>query len=174
MLFRSFSSDTDENCNGLADDADFGTLPGSKFNFFADSDNDTFTVATASRYCDAPAGFRAAASALVDCNDNNAAINPSATEVCDAGNVDENCNNLADNNDIGALDSTKANFWADADSDTYTVAGASRFCDLPTGFRAAVGPGRLQRRRCGDQSGRYRGLRREQCRRELQRLRRQQ
>ena len=133
-------TNTDEDCDSLADDADFSALPATKSNFYADIDNDTYTLATVSRFCDQPTGYRTAASALADCNDAIAAINPGATEVCDAGNIDENCNNLADNNDSGVLDTTRSNFWADGDNDTYTVVTASRFCDQPAGYRVAASP----------------------------------
>jgi len=133
-------TNTDEDCDSLADDADFSTLPASKSNFYADIDNDTYTLATVSRFCDQPTGYRTAASTLADCNDAVAAINPGATEVCDANNVDENCNSLADNSDSGVLDSTRTNFWADSDNDTYTVVTASRFCDQPAGYRVAASP----------------------------------
>jgi predicted outer membrane repeat protein len=132
------SADTDENCSGAADDADAGVLDSTRSDFWADSDADTYTVAAATRFCDMPAGFLAAASTLVDCNDGDAGVNPGMTELCDAANVDENCNNVADNDDAGAADSTKFDFFADADSDSYSVATATRFCDIVPGFVAIV------------------------------------
>ena len=131
-------ANTDENCNGLADNADSGAADLGKSNFYADADSDTYTVATATRYCDIVVGYVASVSAPIDCNDNDAAINPGATEICDAANVDENCNGLADNADATAADSGKTNFYADIDNDTYTLASASRFCDSVTGYRTAA------------------------------------
>ena len=131
-------ANTDENCNGLADNADSGAADAGKSNFYADADSDTYTVATATRYCDIVVGYIASVSASIDCNDNNAAINPGATEICDAANVDENCNGLADNADATAADAGKTNFYADIDNDTYTLASASRFCDSVTGYRTAA------------------------------------
>ena len=132
------AANTDENCNGLADNADSGAADLGKSNFYADADSDTYTVATATRYCDIVVGYVASVSAPIDCNDNDAAINPGATEICDAANVDENCNGLADNADATAADSGKTNFYADIDNDTYTLASASRFCDSVTGYRTAA------------------------------------
>ena len=132
------AANTDENCNGLADNADSGAADAGKSNFYADADSDTYTVATATRYCDIVVGYVASVSAPIDCNDNDAAINPGATEICDAANVDENCNGLADNADSGAADLGKSNFYADADSDTYTVATATRYCDIVVGYVASV------------------------------------
>ena len=132
------AANTDENCNGLADNADSGAADSGKSNFYADADSDTYTVATATRYCDIVVGYVASVSAPIDCNDNDAAINPGATEICDAANVDENCNGLADNADSGAADLGKSNFYADADSDTYTVATATRYCDIVVGYVASV------------------------------------
>ena len=132
------AANADENCNNLADNADIGATDASKSDFFADSDADTYTVATATRYCDIVTGYLAAVSAPIDCNDSDAAINPGATEICDAANVDENCNNLADNADIGASDASKSDFFADSDSDTYTAGSATRYCDIVTGYFATV------------------------------------
>ena len=132
------AANTDENCNGLADNADSGAADSGKTNFYADIDNDTYTLASATRYCDIVAGYLVSVSASIDCNDNDAAINPGATEICDAANVDENCNGLADNADATAADAGKTNFYADIDNDTYTLASASRFCDSVTGYRTAA------------------------------------
>ena len=131
-------ANTDENCNGLADNADATAADAGKTNFYADIDNDTYTLAPATRFCDIVVGYRVAVSASIDCNDNNAAINPSATEICDVANTDENCNGLADNADATAADAGKTNFYADIDNDTYTLASASRFCDSVTGYRTAA------------------------------------
>lgn len=53
----------------------------------------------------------------VDCNDANAAIHPGAAEVCDPGNVDEDCNGLADSADSGLSNGTSA--FHDTDGDGY-------------------------------------------------------
>jgi hypothetical protein len=205
------AGNVDENCNGVADNADSGAAVGSKTTFYVDADGDTHTTSATGAFCDLPSGYRVALSSPVDCNDSNAAIypnavencandgvdndcdneatadseaidsvnyyvdadtdtygssvatavksctaisgsvtnntdcndannaiNPAATEICDAGNVDENCNGFADNADSGADDAGKTNFYRDQDSDTFTTNTASRFCDLPAGYEAAA------------------------------------
>jgi hypothetical protein len=131
------ASNTDEDCDGQADDLDVQGATG-KVTFYVDSDNDTYSTAATATFCDVPTtGYRATLSSPVDCNDAVAGINPGATEVCDAGNVDENCNNLSDNNDPGVSDATRTNFYRDQDGDGYTVSTATRFCDMPAGYEAS-------------------------------------
>ena len=73
-----------------------------------------------------------------DCDDTDLMVHPDATEVCDELDVDENCNGTSDNDDVTAADAGKSNFYLDADYDTYTVAAATRFCDIVPTYRAAV------------------------------------
>ena len=69
-----------------------------------------------------------------DCDDLDAAVSPSAIEVCDETDLDENCNRAADDADGTVELSSKATFWADADGDGYGSAGAAVLaCDQPTG-----------------------------------------
>ena len=53
----------------------------------------------------------------VDCNDSNTAIHPGATEICNG--IDDNC--------VGGIDNglTFANYYTDADSDSYGATSAS-------------------------------------------------
>jgi hypothetical protein len=99
----------DNNCDGLTDD-----LP--VFTFFADNDGDGFGNALASLdTCqnNAPAGFVAD---NTDCDDNDPARNPGATELCDG--IDNNCDGLTD-------DLTVFTFFADTDGDGFGNALAS-------------------------------------------------
>lgn len=60
--------------------------------FYQDSDKDGFgNAAVSTQACTAPEGY---VSDSTDCNDNNAAINPGATEVCDG--VDNDCDGQVD------------------------------------------------------------------------------
>ncbi len=127
------AADTDENCNGLADDADPGVSPDGMTTFYADSDSDGFGGPTASAYCDMPT--RSVATST-DCNDTDPAINPDATEICDAANTDENCNGLVDDADPGVSPDRMTTFYVDSDSDGYGGPTPGDYCDLPTGYVA--------------------------------------
>jgi hypothetical protein len=75
-----------------------------------------------------------------DCDDDDAAVHPGATEVCNG--VDDDCDGGVD---IGATD--PSTWYPDADGDGFgAVAGAVSGCDAPEGFVAATGD-------CDDTSG---------------------
>lgn len=121
--------DVDEDCNGFADDED----PGAQYPnvFFQDGDDDGFGEVSSLVYaCDRQPYTSENA---LDCNDANASINPDATEVCDARDVDENCDDLADDDDPYASGKTTA--YVDADADGYGNAAYSvDWCDAPEGY----------------------------------------
>ena len=93
----------DDNCNNLIDD-------GLTFvNYYIDSDGDGFGSGVAINSCTNPgAGY---ATNNTDCNNNNAAIRPSATEQCNG--IDDNCNNSVDEG-LAFL-----NYYLDFDHDGY-------------------------------------------------------
>jgi hypothetical protein len=67
-----------------------------------------------------------------DCNDADVGINPSATEVCDPANTDENCNGVADDQD-GLVDPTTKTLivYTDIDRDGFgDDATAESACDV--------------------------------------------
>lgn len=75
----------DNDCDGIVDES-------LNFTVYADSDGDGFGDSSATSVtCQLVAGY---ATNSGDCDDNNAAINPNATEVCD--NADNNCNGITD------------------------------------------------------------------------------
>ena len=143
------ASNTDEDCDGLADDADTSVSSATRSTWFLDADADSYGLSTSTATtCDKPTGYAAVAG---DCNDSKAAINPGATEVCDASNIDEDCDSLADDADSSVSSSGKSTFFLDGDSDTYGGSTATTACDKPTGYatvggdcddaRGAINPG---------------------------------
>lgn len=85
-----------EKCNGMDDDCDGQTdeegAEGCSV-YFYDNDGDTYGVAGNSKCLCSPTG-KYTATKSQDCNDNNPAINPGASEICDG--VDNNCNGQTD------------------------------------------------------------------------------
>ena len=115
--------DVDEDCSGAADDADAGVDPGGFSTFFADTDGDGFGDAGATvDQCDPGGGYIVD---NTDCDDSAAAINPGATEVCDAADVDENCNGSADDADATLDTTTQTFYYTDGDGDGYGDVGAT-------------------------------------------------
>lgn len=99
---------------------------------YIDADGDGYgDSATAVESCNVPAG-----SVLVagDCDDADDDINPGALEVCDAANVDEDCDGLADNDDDSRDPTTAAILgYPDDDGDGYGDEDAEGvlWCDDP-------------------------------------------
>ncbi|MEO6168165.1 MAG: MopE-related protein [Chitinophagales bacterium] len=99
--------------------------------FYADTDNDGYgnaaidTLAVA-----APPGY---VSDNTDCNDTNAAVNPAAAEVCNA-NVDDDCDGLADDDDINVAG--QGSFYTDNDNDLFGSGAAIHACIQPVGTAA--------------------------------------
>ncbi|TAL49913.1 hypothetical protein EPN81_04355 [Patescibacteria group bacterium] len=103
----------DNDCNELVDDG----VP-SPTTFYPDVDGDLYgdSFAIPVEACSAPVGY---VSDATDCNDDDSAVNPAATEVCDAADVDEDCNSLADDNDAGVDPTTQTDWYVDDDNDGY-------------------------------------------------------
>jgi hypothetical protein len=127
------ASNVDEDCDGLADDADTGAT--GRTTWHPDSDADGYGSTTSSTTaCDQPAGYVASAT---DCNDAASTVNPAATEICDAANVDEDCDGHADDTDTSV--SGRTTWYRDADSDSYGTSGTtSTACDQPSGYVATA------------------------------------
>ena len=115
----------DNDCDGTVDEADATDAS----TWYADADADGYgDPASASLGCDAPAGYVADDT---DCDDTDAAVSPSQTELCNG--IDDDCDGSTDE-DAAADAST---WYADADGDGYgdstTTAAA---CDAPAGYVA--------------------------------------
>jgi len=124
--------DADEDCNGVADDADQGIaeLP----IWYLDDDGDGFgdiDDTSPLEQCEQPSGY---VSDNTDCDDLASAVNPGLVETCDPADVDEDCDGLADNDDPAALDQT--DFYPDTDGDGYgdAYAQAVSQCDAAPGL----------------------------------------
>ena len=120
-----------EVCNGIDDDCD-GSVDGGAADastWYADADADGYGDAgSTTTACDAPAGSVADHS---DCDDTDAAVNPSAIELCDG--LDNDCDG-----DVDEDSATDAPTWyADTDGDGYgDSASAVVDCDTPAGYVA--------------------------------------
>ncbi len=108
---------TDNNCNDQIDE-------GLDMTYYADTDNDGFGDAANSIIdCSLPSGY---VIDNTDCDDNNANVNPNATEICDG--IDNNCDDQIDE----GLDIT---YYADTDNDGFGDAANSIIdCSLPSGY----------------------------------------
>ncbi len=115
---------TAETCNGIDDDCDGSVDEGVLTTYYRDVDGDTYgTPASTVQACAKPAGY---VTNNTDCNDANAAIRPSAAEVCN--NIDDNCNGQLDE---GVL----IKFYRDADGDGYGKSSVTtQACSAPAGY----------------------------------------
>ena len=117
----------DNDCNTLVDDGTgaTGTV------WYADTDADGYgdgsgVIGTFTTACSQPTGY---VSNSLDCDDSNAATNPTSYEICDG--VDNNCVDGID--EAGALNAT--NWYVDDDGDGFGVAGTPvSSCTQPQGY----------------------------------------
>ncbi|HND33650.1 MAG TPA: putative metal-binding motif-containing protein, partial [Myxococcota bacterium] len=126
----------DEDCDGLADDADPSVSGQGQWYTDADGDGYAPTGGVQVTSCDAPAN---AATATGDCDDTNPAISPAASEVCDALDVDEDCDGLTEDADPSV--SGQQTWYRDNDGDGYAAIGAATLvsCDTQAGYVSSGG-----------------------------------
>jgi uncharacterized protein (TIGR02145 family) len=107
----------DDNCNGQIDE-------GVKTTYYQDSDEDSYgNASVTTEACSVPLGY---VTDNTDCNDNNAAIHPGATEICNG--IDDNCNGLID-------EGVKSTYYQDSDADSYGNASVTtQACSPPAGY----------------------------------------
>lgn len=74
-----------------------------------------------------------------DCDDLEATRNPSATEVCDPSDIDEDCDGVADDLDPSVDPSSGDTFAPDADGDGHGDSSATTFaCEAPAGYTTDI------------------------------------
>ncbi len=87
----------DEDCDGVEEEEDSSLTDATTW--YYDGDGDGYGGSSSTILCAMPSGYVATTG---DCADADAAINPGATEVCDASDVDEDCDKLVDESDPSA------------------------------------------------------------------------
>jgi hypothetical protein len=125
--------DKDEDCDNLADDADISAT--GKTAWYADTDGDTYGAGAALQACNTPSGKVAS---NTDCNDSRNDVHPGGQEVCDAGNADEDCDGMSDDNDPSATGQTQM-YYTDVDNDGYGTGTGALKCDKPPGSASQNG-----------------------------------
>ncbi|MEC7987371.1 MAG: putative metal-binding motif-containing protein [Myxococcota bacterium] len=117
----------DDNCDGVIDEstADDALV------FYQDNDQDGYGDPNSTTLaCEAPMGFTDDSS---DCDDNDDAIHPDATEICDGG-IDNDCNGLADDDDPNSAQLTTS-FYVDSDADGFGANSSPlQACENPGGY----------------------------------------
>jgi hypothetical protein len=114
-----------EDCNGIDEDCDGQIDEDVQISFYADNDGDGYGAGTAILACIAPENT---VSNNVDCDDNAAAVNPGAQEICNSG-TDDDCDGSADDADTGATGQNT--YFADTDGDGYGAGAAILACSQP-------------------------------------------
>ena len=103
----------DNDCDGDIDDADSGIVGQSSW--YLDSDGDGFGTGIPAISCNAPSPNMILQTG--DCNDQSAAINPNAQEVCDS--IDNDCDGTTDDADGSVDTSTMTTWYTDSDGDGF-------------------------------------------------------
>ncbi|MEK6918182.1 MAG: MopE-related protein [Nanoarchaeota archaeon] len=97
--------------------------------WYNDLDRDRYGNGTSLTQCPRPLNYNVSTEIIAttgDCNNNNAAINPGATETCNL--VDDNCNGFID-------EGVTTNYYRDADGDTYgNLTNIVAACSPPLGY----------------------------------------
>jgi hypothetical protein len=129
--------------DGDCDDASAGSHPGASDTpgdgvdsdcdgleyCYRDTDGDGFRTSTFGTPNDGDCtdAGEALASQGVDCDDTRPTVNPTAAEVCDAANRDEDCDGLSDDLDTAAAG--KIPWYRDLDGDTFGAGDGPLRCD---------------------------------------------
>jgi len=109
---------------------------------YKDSDNDgyrpdsTSTVSSSDTDC-VDSGEAKSSEPTTDCDDTLSTRSPGNNEVCDAANLDEDCDGLSDDNDSSTGSTSKTRYYKDADSDNYgdKSDSGSLLCDTTSTYK---------------------------------------
>lgn len=96
---------------------------------YMDEDGDGYGSAVSAMVCPDIVGF---VDDNTDCNDSSTRINPGAQEICDLGNVDEDCDGLVNEADDSLVGATL--YYLDMDSDDFGGEDSGEFCERPEGY----------------------------------------
>ncbi|MFT5680840.1 MAG: hypothetical protein ACI8RZ_001746 [Myxococcota bacterium] len=111
------SSSTDEDCDGLINDADSDVDVSTMSSGYLDNDGDGYgdddAVASA---CSLSESYIAIGG---DCDDSDAFINPGEPEICDDDAIDEDCNGFSDDDDPDLDPEFALTWYPDADGDGF-------------------------------------------------------
>ncbi|MDO8631430.1 MAG: MopE-related protein, partial [Phycisphaerales bacterium] len=125
-----YCNSVDDDCDGSVDESDADDVS----TWYYDQDGDGYGEESTSLYaCDAPVGYIATAG---DCDDDASGVNPSATEVCDSADTDEDCDGSADDDDASATG--QVTWYVDDDGDGMAGTDVGDSCDQPDGEPAAT------------------------------------
>jgi len=121
----SVNPTTSEVCNDIDDNCDGNTDEGLRSTLYPDADADGFGAATGSIIgCAGTTGY---AMNGMDCNDENVAVYPGATEICNG--LDDNCDGVTDTGTLRTV-------YRDADGDGHGAIGGATMnaCVAPAGY----------------------------------------
>ncbi len=124
----------DNDCDNAVDDADPDLDITTQSDWYADIDSDLYgDPADMVSACIAPPNY---VTDDTDCDDTNGAINPGATEICNA-DIDDNCNGLADAADPTNDPASELTWYQDFDGDGFGNGAISiTSCSQPSGYVA--------------------------------------
>jgi hypothetical protein len=128
---QEICNDIDDDCDlAIDDDDDDVDASQGGVERWEDADEDGYGDAfSGAWYCIAPDGL---VDNTEDCDDEDAAVNPDATEICDG--IDNDCDGALDDEDDSIDLSTATTYYADTDADGFGDASTStEACTPPSG-----------------------------------------